>query len=658
MGSLNPQQQSHKNLLGHKIADGRLELISVLGLGAYGVVYLARDLTHPIHKNVPFASTSSSDMPHVLASRHGGAVSGYYAVKCLNKVDLDSRQKKFQRREIVLHTMVTNHPSVVSLYRVIDNKDDSRIYVILDYCPDGDLFSMITEKQRYAVPTSESDEEDVDSDEEYQLARAEMDITVKKVFLQLLDAVEYCHVNGIYHRDLKPENILCLQDGAKVVLADFGLATHEKDSNDFGCGSTFYMGPECQGGISNNIKMYNTAANDIWSLGVILVNLICGRNPWKQACLSDETFREYLRNPDFLMDILPISQQSNALLKRIFTIRESWRCSLAELRSMIHQITRFTATNAELRERQKEIRCAAQRQKEEAIRAKQAADAARREAELRHGVDHHYRNNEVSLNLRRPTSTHESGVYSEEDVADEEQLEDAYEEAEQVYDSNQEWEPIDEHTLEDREDCDPVYIEDTQEVFHARHDRFSEGTPSTPCAVRTIHHRPSSMTTPTSSYSPTSCKSSEFYSTPDSPLESDSEMTPESSYSRSRSGDGSRRSSSPSYSGLPPTPGRIENQRDQARLDIHCNLQSLAIQSLTEDGDHLPAKHLDRSVYYPNDTSPHGKTVKNNHFLNHNSRQTHAEDPRFRTLPAKRSTQSNPQREYNARNLSNDVFGA
>ncbi|MCO5610614.1 hypothetical protein L7F22_064853 [Adiantum nelumboides] len=196
--------------------------------------------------------------------------------------------------------MVTSHPSVVSLFRVIDNKDDPCIYVILDYCPDGDLFSMITENQRYMVPMPDPNADiDADFDETYQIARADMDVVVKDVFSQILDAVSTCHAQGIYHRDLKPENVLCLQGGAKVVLADFGLATHEKRSNDFGCGSTFYMGPECQGGISTNLADYDTAANDVWSLGVILVNLICGRNPWKQATMSDETFREYLRTQTF-----------------------------------------------------------------------------------------------------------------------------------------------------------------------------------------------------------------------------------------------------------------------------------------------------------------------------------------------------------------------
>jgi serine/threonine protein kinase len=509
------QQQKHKHLLGHTIADGRLELVSILGLGAYGVVYLARDLTHPLHRQ-PYASSSSSDLPRVLASRHGGAASGYYAVKCLYKTNLDARQKRFQRREIVLHTMVTGHPSVVTLYRVIDEKDDPCIYVILDYCPDGDLFSMITETQRYAVPTPELDEVeqaagmtlDLDNDQQYQQARADMDDTVRNVFCQILDAVSYCHANGIYHRDLKPENILCLQGGAKVVLADFGLATHEKESSDFGCGSTFYMGPECQGGISTQLERYNTAANDVWSLGVILVNLICGRNPWKQACVDDETFREYLRNPDFLMDILPISKQTNALLKRVFTVQEDWRCSLAELRTMVHQVERFTATQAEMRERQRMARHAAQRARKEASHARQAAEEARRLAEIRHGVQHVYQPSTV-LKPAVDVITSESGaVWSVEQV------------------------------------------DDVSELMDARPATPAASQPSAFLTPSSAQDSATTIETPGFSFSPGSSLASDSSSAPQSPVESETDMMPDDGSSRCASST----SRTSSYAGMPPTP--------------------------------------------------------------------------------------------------------
>lgn len=171
------------------ILGGRFKLLAILGIGAYGVIYQAVDIL--------------TDVP--------------YAIKTLPKTGLTSGQRRFQRREIALHHQASQHPNVLSLLRIIDSPDCT--FIVTELCPKGDLFSNITEQGRFVGD----------------------DLLAKDTFLQILDAVQYCHSIGIYHRDLRPENILVTND--KIVkLADFGLATTDITS-DVGYGSDFYMSP-------------------------------------------------------------------------------------------------------------------------------------------------------------------------------------------------------------------------------------------------------------------------------------------------------------------------------------------------------------------------------------------------------------------------------
>ena len=124
-------------------------------------------------------------------------------------------------------------------------------------------------------------------------------------------------------------------------------------------GSTFYLSPECQGGIFERLDKYNTATNDLWSLGVILVNLTCGRNPWRQATPSDETFRAFVHNADFLQTILPISDGTHKILKGLFALEPRDRPSLREVRRQILAIDTFTMTEDELRTAHSAARAAA-----------------------------------------------------------------------------------------------------------------------------------------------------------------------------------------------------------------------------------------------------------------------------------------------------------
>lgn len=269
---------------------GSIQLTNIIGTGAYGTVYKARDLL----------------------------TNAEYAVKALPKVGLDQRQKKFQDREISLHYHASQHPNVVSLMKILDSPDCT--YVVIEYCKEGDLFAKITEEGHYVGD----------------------DFKAKSVFMQILSAVKHCHSKGIYHRDLKPENVLVTDNGWAAKLADFGLATQDRITSDFGCGSTFYMSPECQQANPKPFSCYASAPNDVWSLGVILVNLTCGRNPWKRASMEDSTFRAFMRDRNFLQSILPISEELNYILQKIFEINPRRRISLDELHDLMTRCSRLT----------------------------------------------------------------------------------------------------------------------------------------------------------------------------------------------------------------------------------------------------------------------------------------------------------------------------
>jgi serine/threonine protein kinase len=278
-------------MVGCSLDDSRYLLQQVIGYGANGIVYLAYD--------------------HHMQS--------HLAIKQLNIKNLTDAERRIQLNEALHHQYVSGHPNIITLDSVMEG--GNCLFLAMELCTEGDLFEYIL--ARHNPPNH---------------------LHMRNLFLQILDSVEYCHAKGLYHRDLKPENIMMFDGGNTVKLTDFGLSTTESWSFDLGCGSGFYMSPECCNP-STDPKVpsgYSPQLNDIWSLGIILINLMCGQNPWKQAYLGDEAFDTYLSDSNYLKKTLNLTDSFHQLLKSILHINPAMRPSISAIRAQITKITQFT----------------------------------------------------------------------------------------------------------------------------------------------------------------------------------------------------------------------------------------------------------------------------------------------------------------------------
>ncbi|RPD65596.1 kinase-like protein, partial [Lentinus tigrinus ALCF2SS1-6] len=276
------------NLVGFTINKGRYKFMRVLGSGSSGVIFLAID--------------RSTNPPTEVA------------IKCMIRAKKNTRHDSLQMQEIDFHTAMSAHPNVVTLHHVLE--EYHYIFLVMDYCSRGDFFNYLMHNRHYRGD----------------------DMWVRHMFSQILDAVEACHQMGIYHRDIKPENFLVGEDG-RLMISDFGLATKNLWTKTFGAGSALYMSPECIGIEAHN--SYNAQSNDIWALGVILLSMISGHNPWNQATPMDQCYLQYRQDIDFLQQHLPISDAANQLLQRIFRREFVRNITLAQIRACVEQVDSF-----------------------------------------------------------------------------------------------------------------------------------------------------------------------------------------------------------------------------------------------------------------------------------------------------------------------------
>jgi serine/threonine-protein kinase len=148
---------------------------------------------------------------------------------------------------------------------------------------------------------------------------------------QIADALAYAHRVGVIHRDIKPSNILFDDVGSsRVLLADFGLACIDGDSGDrltmtgAMLGTPVYMSPEAVRGESCDVR------NDIYSLGVVLYEMVTGRPPYlanTPYSMLQKLANEPMRRPREVNPALPESVEE--LILRAVTKEPAERMATA-----------------------------------------------------------------------------------------------------------------------------------------------------------------------------------------------------------------------------------------------------------------------------------------------------------------------------------------
>uniref|UniRef100_A0A096LTW2 Maternal embryonic leucine zipper kinase n=1 Tax=Poecilia formosa TaxID=48698 RepID=A0A096LTW2_POEFO len=219
------------------------------------------------------------------------------AIKIMNKKDLGDDLPRVKVEIAAMKNL--SHQHVCRLYHVIETS--TQIFMVLEYCPGGELFDYIIAKDRL-------------SEQETRV-----------FFRQIVSAMAYVHSQGYAHRDLKPENLLIDAD-RNLKLIDFGLCAKPKGGLGYElmtcCGSPAYAAPELIQG-----KAYIGSEADVWSMGVLLFALLCGYLPFDDdncMILYRKIMRGKYDNPQWLSpgSVILLNQMMQVDPKRRLTVRQ------------------------------------------------------------------------------------------------------------------------------------------------------------------------------------------------------------------------------------------------------------------------------------------------------------------------------------------------
>jgi tRNA A-37 threonylcarbamoyl transferase component Bud32/tetratricopeptide (TPR) repeat protein len=228
---------------------GKYEIITILGKGAMGIVYKARD-------------------PHINRE---------VAIKTIrfDLVSEDSENEEIMQRFMreAQAAGKLSHPNIITIYDV--GREESVTYIVMQYIEGQSLQKMISSSDKFSTPE------------------------VIDLMCQICNALDYAHKNGIVHRDMKPGNIL-LDKERKPYICDFGVARVETSTltqSGTAVGTPSYMSPEQVMGKKVDKR------SDIFSLGCILYEILTGRRPFEAESITTVIYKIINEEPLPLIEV-------------------------------------------------------------------------------------------------------------------------------------------------------------------------------------------------------------------------------------------------------------------------------------------------------------------------------------------------------------------
>lgn len=279
--TLNQIPDTHPSSQERTVLSTWYKVESVVGRGTYGSIYRG---THRLN-GARVAIKSYVRHKASKVCRQGDGIQPHHSD--------DPLDWKRACHEARMMAKLPQHPNIIYYFETFESA--TRLDLVMEMVDGADLCELLRHQPGRRLPENRA----------------------RHVIAAVCSAVASLHARNIIHRDLKLENVLINEADSRPVLVDFGFSELEVHPTAFStprtknfCGTPPYMAPEI---ISS--QQYDGKAADVWSLGVILYLLLCGKFPFQSTSLH-QLFQS-ARNSQRLAVPSSVSSAAQALIRSI-----------------------------------------------------------------------------------------------------------------------------------------------------------------------------------------------------------------------------------------------------------------------------------------------------------------------------------------------------